>query len=161
MPTGDLSYIALDQDCIISNKNGTTNLFSRFLRDLQTIFGDNFISKVKHQQKSLSSSHYDQIWKSILVSSAKGEFYYKFKHFIKLKPYLTLVQNRKQRVSCSKLRLCDHKLNIEVLRHQKFKVPRDQRTCPLCFNECEDEIHYLVVINYVGSTSQLNRSWEI
>ena len=45
------------------------------------------------------------------------------KPFIKLEPYLILIQNR--------------------LRHQKFKVRRDQRTCPLCFNECEDEIHFL------------------
>ena len=74
----------------------------------------------------------------------KGEFYCRFKLFIKLEPYLTLIQNRKQRVSYSELRLCDHKLNIEVLRHQKFKVPRDQRTCALCFNECEDEIHFLL-----------------
>ena len=37
-----------------------------------------------------------------------------------------------------------HKLNIEVLCHQGFKVPCDQRTCSLCFNECEDEIHFLL-----------------
>ena len=91
----------------------------------------------------------------------KGEFYYKFEPFIKVEPYLTLNQHRKQRLSYSKLRLCDHKLNIEVLRHQTFKVPRDQRTCSLCFNECEDEIHfYSIVMNYVSNTSHLNRSWE-
>ena len=111
------------------------NLFSRFLKDLQTIFGDSFISKRKHQQKSLFSSHYDQIWKSKLISSTKDEFYYKFKPFIKLEQYLTLTQNCKQRVSYSVLRLCHHKMNIEVLHHQKFKVP-------LCFSECEDEIHF-------------------
>ena len=74
----------------------------------------------------------------------KGEFYYKIRPFIKLEPYLTLTQNRKQRVSYSNLRLCDHKMNIDALRHQKFKVPGNQRTCPLCFNECEDEIYFLL-----------------
>ena len=73
----------------------------------------------------------------------KGEFY-KFKRMIKLEPYLTLIHNRKQRISYSKLRLYDHKLDIEILRHQKFKVPRDQRTCSLYFSECEDEIHFLL-----------------
>ena len=116
------------------------------------------LSQKRNINKSLFfSSHYDQIWKSKLISSTKAKFYYKFKPFIKLEPQLTLIQNRKQRVSYSKLRLCDHKLNIEVLRHQK--VPRHQRTCPLCFNECEDEIYFLLVINYVSNTSHLKRSW--
>ena len=53
LPTDDLSYIVLDQDCIIFNKKVPWLLFSRALRDLQTIFGDNFISKENHQQKSL------------------------------------------------------------------------------------------------------------
>ena len=74
MPTDDILYIALDQDCIIFNENSTMNLFSRFLKDLQTIFGGNFISKGKYQQKSLFSSRYDQIWKSKLVPLRKVNF---------------------------------------------------------------------------------------
>ena len=45
--------------------------------------------------------------------------------------------------SYSKLRVFENELNVEVLRHQKFKVPLDQMTCPLCFTEYEDEIHFL------------------
>ena len=65
---------------------------------------------------------HDRIWKSKLASSTKGGYSYcKFKPIIRLAPYLTLVQNRKQRVSYSKLRLCDHKLKTETLHHKKFK----------------------------------------
>ena len=53
LPTHDLSCIALDQDCTIFSKNSTMDLFLRFLRDLETMFSDNFTSKGKHQQKFL------------------------------------------------------------------------------------------------------------
>ena len=42
----------------------------------------------------------------------------------------------------SKLRLSNHKLNIEVGRHKN--IARDLRTCPFCVDDVEDEMHFLI-----------------
>ena len=73
-----------------------------------------------------------------------GQSYYKFKNTIRLEPYLTVIKNRKQRVSYTELRLCDHKLRIETDRHLKFKVARQQRICYLYHRKVEDESHFLL-----------------
>ena len=50
------------------------------------------------------------------------------------------MRNPKHRVSLTKFCLSDHKLHIEMGRHQKFKLPLEDRICPLC----KDEIHFLL-----------------
>ena len=45
--TDDLLYIVLNQDCIIINKHSAMNLFSKVLRDLETLFRVNFGLKTK------------------------------------------------------------------------------------------------------------------
>ena len=57
--------------------------------------------------------------------------------------YLNVVRNIKHRISLSRFRLSNHKLMIEVGRHQK--LPRHERRCPFCTPTCiEDEIHFLI-----------------
>ena len=41
-----------------------------------------------------------------------------------------------------KFRLSNHKLAIETGRHEG--VERDERICPFCPNEVEDEVHFLL-----------------
>ena len=54
------------------------------------------------------------------------------------------IKNRKQRVTFTKLRLSDHNLLIEEGRRRRTRIPREQRLCPLCSQEVENEIHFLI-----------------
>ena len=72
----------------------------------------------------------------------KGSFYYQFKTSIKLESYLTSVKNRTHRVPYIKFHPSDHPFNVEKLRHVKFKIACEQRTCSLCCNRIEDEIYF-------------------
>ena len=47
----------------------------------------------------------------------------------------------------TKFRLPDHKLAIEEGRRKRPFLPREQRMCPLCSLEVENEIHILVYCN--------------
>ena len=56
--------------------------------------------------------------------------------------YLLRIANVKHRQSLSRLRLSSHSLNIETGRHKN--IPRENRTCPLCKVNIEDETHFLL-----------------
>ena len=58
----------------------------------------------------------------MLNDTNKSINYRKHKSDIKLEPYLLQVRNRKHRTILTKIRLSDHKLEIEVGRHQKPKI---------------------------------------
>ena len=79
------------------------------------------------------------------VQYSKAKLYLTHKDRPYLEPYLHLVKNRKLRVNFTKLRLTDHKLMIKVDRHRK--IPREERICPICSTEIEDEIHFLIKCN--------------
>ena len=62
-----------------------------------------------------------------------------------LSPYLLQVRNRKHRRAMTKLRLSDHSLEIEKVRHDKPRINRENRKCKLCTESViEDEIHFLL-----------------
>ena len=56
--------------------------------------------------------------------------------------YLQVVSNFKHRKALSKLRVSDHKLNIEVGRHTKLSL--SERICTFCNVDIEDEKHFLL-----------------
>ena len=55
---------------------------------------------------------------------------------------LHVVSNFKHRKALSKLRVSDHKLNIEVGRHTKLSL--SERICTFCNVVIEDEKHFLL-----------------
>ena len=57
--------------------------------------------------------------------------------------YLQVVSNFKHRKALSKLRVSDHKLNIEVGRHTKLSL--SERICTFCNVDIEDEKHFLLM----------------
>ena len=59
-----------------------------------------------------------------------------------LEEYLILVDNVYDRIAFSKFRLSNHSLMIEKGRHQNMAL--NDRSCPFCPNDIEDEIHLLV-----------------
>jgi hypothetical protein len=51
----------------------------------------------------------------------------------------------------TKLRLSDHKLEVEVGRHNRPLVPRLERKCHMCPDSVEDEIHFLTDCRLYGN----------
>ena len=68
--------------------------------------------------------------------------YREFKDGINCESYLSDVSNFKHRKAFTKLRTSDHKLQIEVGRHNK--TPLNERFCKFCPSEIEDEKHFLM-----------------
>ena len=59
-----------------------------------------------------------------------------------MESYLSQVKNNKYRICLTKFRVSSHRLRIEVGRHQRPKLPLEQRICTFCnTNEIYDEVH--------------------
>ena len=72
----------------------------------------------------------------------KLEFYNVFKVSYAPSIYLDVSTRKSQnRKTLVKLRISDHKLNIETGRYDK--ISRCNRICPVCSLDIEDEIHFL------------------
>ena len=81
---------------------------------------------------------------AIKSEASKLRTYGLIKEEIGAEGYLMIIKNTKHRVSLSRLRLSNHKLMIEVGRHQKPKLEPHERICEVCKNGVEDEIHFLI-----------------
>ena len=76
----------------------------------------------------------------MLVKTNKSLVYRKHKTEFKMESYLTQVTNTSHSRALTKLRLSDHKLEIESGRHIRPKINRENRTCKLC---SKDEVHFI------------------
>ena len=74
--------------------------------------------------------------------SCKLRTYALFKTDIGLEPYLLNIKNFDMRSKVTKFRLSNHKLRIETGRYEK--IPKQERFCPFCPTEVEDEYHFLL-----------------
>ena len=90
---------------------------------------------------------FDIMWKAQLETYRKSVTYRTFKDKVKFEPYLEDIKNRSHRVAMTKFRLSDHCLMIEKGRHRGPKIPSDQRFCPFCPGQVEDETHFLTQCN--------------
>lgn len=72
---------------------------------------------------------------------SKLRTYAKLKTDIGLENYLLNISNIEHRTSFTKIRLSNHKLKIEVGRHNN--IPKEKRYCSFCPTLIEDEIHFL------------------
>ena len=74
---------------------------------------------------------------------SKLDFYFSIKKSFGFENYLDNIPYSARRV-ITKLRLSCHCLPVEVLRYNKKKVERKDRTCNICtMNKIGDEKHYL------------------
>ena len=85
---------------------------------------------------------YIQEWHSSIQNNSKLSIYSTLKEGYGQEKYLSNVHNFELRRAITKIRICSHKLNIEAGRYSK--IPRDQRFCPFCPNEIEDERHFVM-----------------
>ena len=74
--------------------------------------------------------------------SSKLNMYSHIKNLIGYEKCLNKIENVKERISFSKLRLSNHPLMIEKGRHEK--IERNLRYCPFCPGIIENEIHFLL-----------------
>ena len=116
-----------------------------------------FINKRLYQV--LTDSFRQSAISDIQGENSKLKYYSSFKSTAGLERYLTLVKDIKHKNALSKFRLSCHRLNIEIGRYTR--IPRNERTCPFCPGEVEDEIHFSLrcqaynelresLFNYVG-----------
>ena len=109
-----------------------------FLSDIKKqISYDELLNKVEilkctHKRiKDRLRTYYEKIWRDMLVKTNKSLVYRTHKTEFKMESYLTQATNTGHgRVT--KLRLSDHKLEIESGRHIRPKINRENRTCKLC-----------------------------
>ena len=72
---------------------------------------------------------------------SKLRTYALFKREIGFENYLTDIKNVSDRVLVTKFRLSNHRLMIEVGRHEN--TPKEQRFCPFCPYAIENELHFM------------------
>ena len=83
--------------------------------------------------------------------SNKLRVYRTFKTEYKYESYLDHIINTKHRINLTRLRISNHNLEIEKGRHRKPYVEPQDRTCPVCKKEVEDEIHFLLRCSYYSN----------
>ncbi len=75
----------------------------------------------------------------------KLQLYAKYKKEIAFESYLDNIKAPQKRRQFTKLRISDHKLEIEVGRHARPKIDRKDRLCKRCSaGDVDDEIHFLI-----------------
>ena len=84
---------------------------------------ENITHLSRDKQKTLTHEIFQKQWKEKINQSTKADTYRQFKPEMKFENYL-YHKNRKWRVNMTKLRVSDHKLQIEVGRHQRPLIPR-------------------------------------
>ena len=98
-------------------------------------------------------NNFTKMWSEQLNKNASKNFegnklrcYREFKAEFAYEKYLDIVMNPDYRKALTKLRISDHKLEIETGRYQL--VPSEQRKCKQCkHGSVEDEIHFLFICN--------------
>ena len=122
--------------------------------------GKKILSKIK--------SKFDIFWLSkireVKISSNENfdhnklRVYRQFKSSFSTEPYITIIRNRNQRSSLSRLRISAHCLATELGRRTRPVTPYNQRVCAYCRQDNQDakfidtEIHFLLFVT--GLTTQ-------
>ena len=97
------------------------------------------IAMVKSYVRSMKQE-FISYWKNTLQHSQKLEFYRSSK--TDHTSYLDLTRGTAGRKALVKIRICNHKLLIEIGRYNR--TTKDNRHCPFCgCNVIEDEVHFL------------------
>ena len=150
------NYESLKKD----NRQTLLSLMQKYENSLKLHLTNNQDIKTASKYK-LNKAVYEEfncLWQLQIPLYPKADTYKLFKNRLKFENYLTNIKNRSQRVTFTKFRLSDHNLFIEEGRRRRPKIPREQRICPLCSVEVENEIHFLTSCNvYAGRAEFFNQ----
>ena len=96
--------------------------------------------------------YHQDAFSTINDTSSKLRTYGLIKEGIGREDYLLKIRNTKLRSKLSKFRLSNHKLRIEVGRHENLQS--HERICQICLEDIEDEIHFLVKCKHYANLRQ-------
>jgi hypothetical protein len=97
----------------------------------------------KNKVKNNLSKFYEESWLEVMQNSSKCSLYREFKTELKLETYLYKLDDN-LRINLTKYRLSNHRLPIEVGRHNN--IIRSERTCIFCTEyDIGDEYHYMFI----------------
>ena len=99
-----------------------------------------FIYKKLYER--MSDIFHQDSFSDIRNQEHKLRTYSLFKKEIGFEKYLIRMKNVPKRTQITKFRLSNHRLMIEIKRHDK--TPKEKRFCPFCINKVEDECHFLL-----------------
>ena len=95
------------------------------------------------EHKNLFIKEFTSYWHNRVEKSQKlKHFYYTFKTANAPEKYLTSNINPQHRQVFAAFRLGNHKLAIKTMRYSRPKIPYEERLCPFCKTEVEDETHF-------------------
>ena len=97
----------------------------------------------KKISQRLTDVFHQESFESMRGEKSKLRTYALFKKQTGLEPYLSEISNTLIRNCVTRFRLSNHKLMIEVGRHQGLEN-REERVCPFCPQSIEDEAHFLL-----------------
>jgi hypothetical protein len=95
--------------------------------------------------EKLKENFHQQSFDEISSEHSKLRTYAKLKTVTGLEEYLNSVENVRDRTALTKIRLSNHSLMIEKGRHQGLQ--ENERLCPFCDNEIENEFHFVMECN--------------
>ena len=113
-------------------------LLSLFLNEYPEV--PNFIHKKLYG--IMVDQFHQNAFATIRTPQSKLRTYALIKTEIGMEKYLVEAQNVQMRVKYTKFRLSSHNLMIETGRYKKMKP--EERVCPFCPREIEDEMHFLL-----------------
>ena len=114
---------------------GLGGLFSR-VRTVKTNVGEAYFARKL-------DIFYQTAFSQLNDQNSKLRTYGKIKKESGFENYLNRIPI-KDRTAFTKLRLSNHQLNIEKMRHQFPRPPEAERLCPFCPGLVESEIHFLL-----------------
>ena len=107
---------------------------------------DKFLRKDVHchlsAYKRMCDIFHQTTFSEIRKETSKLRTYSLLKNKIGYEEYLSQIKNIKHRTILTKLRLSNHKLEIETGRYRR--VNKNLRNCPFCPENVEDEMHFLL-----------------
>ena len=80
-------------------------------------------------------TRYQQDWLDAINDnrkSSKLRTYKLVKTDYRIEPHILYIRNKKHQRALTRLRVSSHKLNIELGRHSRPPIPRDERVCQFC-----------------------------
>ena len=90
---------------------------------------------------------FNKLWQHQIPKFPNADTYRLFKTRLKLENDLIDTNNRKHRVTFTKLRLSHYKLMIEKDRYRRPIITTEYRFCPHCPSQVENEIQFLTTRN--------------
>ena len=109
--------------------------------------GSTHINRHSTILKKMFERRYSVAWANEIDDTLKNpklRTYKEFKRYFSFENYLLSTKDVRRRTLFTKLRISAHRLNIELGRHAKPKVPPEKRVCLVCKDGIEDETHFVM-----------------